>query len=229
MPWVKISDDFTDSPKLAAIEATSRPFAIELYIAALCYCGRVLTDGFVPRGQIGRLVDFEASDVDPYAIAAELVAAGLWETAETGYTIHDYLEYQPSREQVEAKRATTRARVTRWRSNAKCNAVTNAVGNAVSNAAPVPEPVPEPVKTRKPPYPPAGEAWTLRLNPSQLSKLTEVFGEEAVHESARRLERDEADGIVNVRSFHALLRHRLENPPAPDRRMTPDGVPLDEL
>lgn len=223
MPWVKLSDDFTDSPKLASIEPTSRPFAIELYIAALCYCGRVLTDGFVPRGQIGRLVDFTASNVDPYAIAADLVAAGLWETAETGYTIHDYLEYQPSREQVEAKRATTRARVTRWRSNAKCNGVTN----AVSNAAPVPEPVPVP-KTKKPPNPPAGETWTLRVNPSQLSKLTEAYGEDAVHAAARKLERDEAAG-ERVRSFHALLRHRLENPPAPDRRMTPDGVPLDEL
>jgi hypothetical protein len=51
MPWVKLSDDHMDRPELAAVEPTLRAFAIELSIAALCYCARLLTDGRVPRGQ----------------------------------------------------------------------------------------------------------------------------------------------------------------------------------
>lgn len=80
-----------------------------------------------------------------------LVDAGLWERAKGGFRIHDHLEYNPSREQVEAERRATAERVTRWREARKseCNAQ-NAKGNAVTNGrvtvgvTPSPVPVPLP-------------------------------------------------------------------------------------
>ena len=55
-----------------------------------------------------------------------------------GYQIHDYAEYQPSREKVVAERKKTAERVNRWRER---NGVTNGVGNGVGTPAPVPVPL----------------------------------------------------------------------------------------
>lgn len=41
---------------------------------------------------------------DPKALADALVSHGPWEEVEGGWQIHDFLEYQPSRESILAKR-----------------------------------------------------------------------------------------------------------------------------
>jgi hypothetical protein len=89
------------------------------------------------------------------------VRAGLWEISDTGWTIHDYLQYQPSRATREAGREAAKSRVSEYRKR-KCNAVTGALQektkrecNAVTgpfvtrvkqicNAAPDPDPDPDP-------------------------------------------------------------------------------------
>lgn len=45
-----------------------------------------------------------------YKLADLLVDAGLWEQNGNGYVIHDYLDYNPSRVEIEAKRAADAAR-----------------------------------------------------------------------------------------------------------------------
>jgi hypothetical protein len=67
---------------------------------------------------------------------AELVRRGLWETTAEGVVFHDWLEWQPSREQVETRREKTMLRVRKLRA-ARSNAVTNA------GVTPCPDPVPE--------------------------------------------------------------------------------------
>jgi hypothetical protein len=131
MPWVKVDDAFADHPKVVQ----AGPLAAWLYVAGLCYCGRLLTDGFIPRGQVRKLADVPGA----LKLAARLVEVGLWEEYPDGYRVHDYLDYNPSREQVAADRAATRERVAKWRSkprNASGNGVTNGVGNGVSTDAP---------------------------------------------------------------------------------------------
>lgn len=100
MTWVRIDDQLPDHPKLARISARIVPHAGWLHVCALCYCSRHLTDGFVPDGIIPRLVTFGTQQ----SLAA-LQESGLWERTDGGYLLHDYLEYQPSREQVQAQRA----------------------------------------------------------------------------------------------------------------------------
>ncbi len=89
MAWVKIDDQFTDHPKVLEVG----PLAECLFVRGLCYAARYLTDGLVPVAHLRRMADFDA-----ITEAGKLVAAGLWEDAEGGYQIHDYLDYQPSRE-----------------------------------------------------------------------------------------------------------------------------------
>jgi hypothetical protein len=81
----------------------------------------------------------------------DLVEAGLWDRdGGASIRVHDYLQYNPSREQVAAERAATarrmRAMRNRRRSDAPCDAVTppvtptvtDAVGDAPCDTAPYP-------------------------------------------------------------------------------------------
>jgi hypothetical protein len=97
MAWVKLDDQFADHPKVLQ----AGPLAGWLYICGLTYCSRLLTDGFIPSGQVRRLADLK----NPDALAKRLVDAGLWESCEGGFRIHDYLEYQPTKERVLTTRA----------------------------------------------------------------------------------------------------------------------------
>lgn len=96
MSWAKIDDQFPDHPKILAVG----PLAAWLFVCGLCYCARLLTDGFIPRGQIRRLADVDNAP----ELADRLVECGLWEVCEGGWRIHDYLDYNPSRERTLATR-----------------------------------------------------------------------------------------------------------------------------
>jgi hypothetical protein len=93
MPWVKLDDGFGEHPKVLA----AGPLAGWLYVCGLCYANRQRTDGFLTEAVIYRLADVDR----PQDLAEELVSAGLWHRVSGGYRIHDYLDYQPSREQAE--------------------------------------------------------------------------------------------------------------------------------
>src|SRR5690606_35902458 len=90
MSWVRIDDHFPDHPKIAMLGSLG-PVAGWLHVAALCYCARYLTDGFIPAGQVMRLADF-GPRVRATDLAERLVAVGLWDHRDGGYSIHDYLE-----------------------------------------------------------------------------------------------------------------------------------------
>lgn len=124
MPWVRLDEDFASHPKVAE----AGPLGMALQVAALCYANRHLTDGRIPRAAARSLLDFEGiavidgmrgDDVEADYVIGCLLEAGLWhgvdhdcETCpqiERGYLIHDYLEQQPSRDEVLAKREQTAA------------------------------------------------------------------------------------------------------------------------
>lgn len=99
MTWVKIDDAMPTHPKISGL--TDRAFRV--HIGGLCYCGRYLTDGFVPSSAL-RSIGGTAKK------AQELVDARLWAVVAGGYEINDYLVYNPSRVQVEAGRESRRSR-----------------------------------------------------------------------------------------------------------------------
>lgn len=97
MPWAKVDDKLHGHPK--AIEAGLE--ALGLWTLALSWVSSYLTDGFVPEGQIVRI----GGSIE---MADKLIAAGLWERRDGGYQIHDYLEYNPSAEEIDEQRAKNR-------------------------------------------------------------------------------------------------------------------------
>ena len=80
MAWIKLDDQFADHPKIVA----AGPLASWLHVCGLTYCGRYLTDGWIPIGQIRKLADVD----EPMKLAEILVDVGLWEESEGGYIVH---------------------------------------------------------------------------------------------------------------------------------------------
>lgn len=103
MPWFRLDDSFHSHPKV--LKAGNE--AVGLYVRCGTYASDHTTDGFVDR-PIVLLYGTEA-------LAARLVDAGLWHRTRGGWNIHDYLDYNPSREAVEKERKDKAERQRRWR------------------------------------------------------------------------------------------------------------------
>lgn len=121
MTWVRLDDGFADHPKIEQVG----PLAAWLHVTALCYCARHSTDGHVPKAKAARL----AHVPQPAKRIDALVAAGMWHDAGATYVLHDYLEYQPSKEQVEAERGKARDRMAKARQQRSPEQVANTNGD----------------------------------------------------------------------------------------------------
>ena len=143
MVWARFDDQYPDHPKV--IEAG--PLAAWLNVCAICYASRYLTDGFIPAGQIRKLADLD----NPMRLVEKLVEVGLWERSEGGFRVHDYLEYNPSREKVLAEREAARRRMNSRRSAEVRPNIERTNGDG-SDELPVTfnDPVPTPVPVPKP-------------------------------------------------------------------------------
>lgn len=96
MPWGRLDDSFDAHRKVrrAGLEATG------LHARALSYCAGALTDGHIDPEWVEERAGRRGKQ-----LADRLVDAGLWEPNGDGWQIHDYLNVNPSRETVLAKRA----------------------------------------------------------------------------------------------------------------------------
>ena len=96
MTWANFDDNFADHPKVLALSDG----AFRLHTSGILYSARYLTDGVVPLAVAQRLTPTYRA-----AYLSELVSAGLWTLSEGGYHIHDYLQWNRSRDQILNERA----------------------------------------------------------------------------------------------------------------------------
>mgnify|MGYP001573418495 FL=1 len=182
MAWARLDDQFADHPKVRRLGV----FGLALQAAAICFCSRYLTDGFLSWSSADQLI---ASVMAPFTLtdgyvvtpavtsgmsgedASEwdwkdhMVKAGLWEIRDGGYYVHDYLDFNPRRSSVLKTRKKTAIRVQRYR--VKSNAESNASCNAIETGAP--SPIHTPNKLSPPTYPEGfSEFW--RLYPKRIGK-----------------------------------------------------------
>jgi hypothetical protein len=85
-----------------------------LHKRAVCWSNAQLSDGFVPAEWVQQQT-FNLKSRERVALIDAMLREGLFEPVPGGYRIHDYLDYQPSRAEVEAKRRKGNERVTRYR------------------------------------------------------------------------------------------------------------------
>lgn len=92
MTWVRIDDTFPDHPKIVGLTDA----AFRAHVSGLCYAGRYLTDGHIPTSALRQIGTRKA--------AQELEARNLWTKTDHGWVINDFLDYNPSKADVEAER-----------------------------------------------------------------------------------------------------------------------------
>jgi hypothetical protein len=74
--------------------------AFRLYISAICWASLQHTSGHVPAAQLRYISDVRR----PARCAEQLAEAGLWQAAEDGWQIRDYLDKRPDPKQVRRER-----------------------------------------------------------------------------------------------------------------------------
>jgi hypothetical protein len=90
MTWFKVDDSFYDHPKVF----DAPDCAVSLWTRAGTWSARNLTNGFVPAGMPARLCE------DPERAVRELLNRSLWSRSKGGYQFHDWIQYQPTREEA---------------------------------------------------------------------------------------------------------------------------------
>lgn len=107
MAHAQFDDLYADHPKVAGLSDA----AFRLHTTGILYCARNLTDGLISADDVPRLVrKFRR------AALVELVERGLWgNVLDDAYSIHDYLDWNPSKAEVEKRRAKAAQRKAQWR------------------------------------------------------------------------------------------------------------------
>lgn len=104
MAYAQIHVDAIDHFKVGGLSDA----AFRLWVTALCYCQKHLTDGAIDR----RAVKMLRAKTTP-AVVQELVAAELWHETEIGYQVHDFTVWNRTRSEVEAQREKWRGKKAR--------------------------------------------------------------------------------------------------------------------
>lgn len=159
MAWVRIDDHIDEHPKLAA----AGPLGLALFVAGLAYSNRNLTDGFIPQAVAHRLLLWEdpngrisvtngvqVNDVDSELVAETLVDVGLWKRVKGGYRVHDYHEFQPTKERVMAEREAAKQRMRKARESRGSPEHREKLPRSseeFAGSSPNPDPVPNPFRS----------------------------------------------------------------------------------
>lgn len=139
MPWARFDDHFPVNRKVEGLTDT----AFRLHVSAIIWCVRNLMDGVVPEGDLELVT---ARVRAPARFSTELVRRGLWHEAgyecgsdncppsgPDGWVIHDYFEFQPTKEQELAKKASNAERQRQWRERNALHGLNNGSSNGVTN------------------------------------------------------------------------------------------------
>ena len=248
--WSKLDDQFYLNPKNALLDRDEQ----DLHLAALVYASGQLTDGFIPVGVLPMLCiwakipvtnDVAIAKQVPevcYSIATRLVEHCYWENAEGGYQIHDFLEYNPSREEVlelrNARKAAGRrgglAKALAFAKQKPSKSSSKAVAKSYQNSAPLPLPSPNHIKNISSGGGENSQTNIYKVYEHEIGALTGMIGEklkdlesqypedwitEAIGEAARQNKR-------NLAYVQGILRNRKNGGPRSADTNKTGGKPI---
>lgn len=163
MSWVRVDDKFPRHPKVIGLCAQ----AAALWLAACCWCSEYETDGALPDTAVMRLSWYAAE------AAKELEVAGLWVRTETGWQIHDYLKFNPSRRDKQEKRDREQARFLRTKGGKSAGSLPA----ETKQSAPFPCPIPHSPLEEPPIVPQGGSGFSLSAEPEKPAKKRQAMPE----------------------------------------------------
>ena len=109
--WIRLLNGVLDDERVGG----HGPDHFALWVAGLTFCNRNLTNGLIPKVKLAGI----AGNIPlraPAKVAASLVNTGAWIDEGTHWRVHNYLEYQSSREEVEGFRKANAERMSGKRS-----------------------------------------------------------------------------------------------------------------
>jgi hypothetical protein len=111
MSWLKLDDRLDEHPKLTRANG-HYDAALSTFVQLGLYCARNLTDGVVPARVLQRF-NPEIIELlsEPFGDRPGMLEDG----PQGSKVLHDYLDYNPTREKVEADRAAAKVRQQEWR------------------------------------------------------------------------------------------------------------------
>lgn len=148
MTWVRLDDGWDTHPKMVRAMALVGDAAPAVWSRAVTRCCRHLTDGIVSGAELHSLTTHR----QPRKVVDALVFVGLLEVVEgvvDHYRLHDFLDWNDSREAVEARRAVKReagakggrASVQVRQGSSKAQAPCLPPGSSLENPSPSPLPL----------------------------------------------------------------------------------------
>jgi hypothetical protein len=156
--WVKVDDGFVEHPKVMAaarhLGANGAGRVVAVWLEAICYAARNLTDGLVPI-LIARKFITDRRPLDVLDVMA-MPDVRLMTKTDTGYRFHDFEHYQPSAAAVKEKRQRERERKsTKVPHGIRAESARQIPGGIATASARIPErsrardPVPSPKEHKK--------------------------------------------------------------------------------
>ena len=136
--WAKLSVGFFRHPKVSNLSAEDQIRFLKL----VTFCAEYLTDGEITKQQIGTQWALKWSRAVPSL--DRLVSAGLVDvgTSADRWMVHDFRDWQETKEQAEARREANRERQRNFhakkksgKTNGRITPLVTPLANAVSNAA----------------------------------------------------------------------------------------------
>lgn len=106
MTWARIDDGFHSHPKVLETWQ-AEPAAVGLHARALSYAANHEIDGEVPDSVLQTWIPDER---ERERMVKALTGSGLWHKNGSGYAIHDFLDYNPSRADLTERRKADRER-----------------------------------------------------------------------------------------------------------------------
>jgi hypothetical protein len=194
MGWFKIDDQLFSHPKVLSIDPRYRLTAMGIFVLAGSWSSTYLTDGVVPEHWLSSIQATKQQ-------AQVLIKAGLWDPHPLGYVFHDWADYNPTRDEVLAKRQVRAAagKIGGQRSGEK------RASKAEANASPIVDVCFDHVSTPVPARPdPTTTAPTVLplASPNGTAPVPVV---ESLNQRAQRLTKAYTD-IEPVSNFPAVMR-----------------------
>ena len=130
MGWFKIDDQLFSHPKVLSIDPRYRLTAMGIFVLAGSWSSTYLTDGVVPEHWLSSIQATKQQ-------AQVLIKAGLWDPHPLGYVFHDWADYNPTRDEVLAKRQVRAAAGKIGGEHSASKRASKVQANASASASPI--------------------------------------------------------------------------------------------
>ncbi len=121
MAWIRLSDDYMDHPKFAGLSDG----AFRLWHRGMSYSRKYQTDGLLSLSTVRAFKEYSPKRVSVLSTPHQDGANALWQTVEGfGFKVHDYLDWNPSKDEENERKAESKERMRQFRGRRSTDTVT---------------------------------------------------------------------------------------------------------